>query len=86
MVVLNETQCGLVCLLQEWQDGHFLERADSGAIAAVHDAALVHVLVSHGCALTEVACKRPLLKLKGYLKHSTHSPSASLYDWYCGCM
>ena len=34
------------CLLQEWQDGHFLERADSGAIAAVHDAALVHILVS----------------------------------------
>ncbi|KAL3138626.1 hypothetical protein ABBQ32_006388 [Trebouxia sp. C0010 RCD-2024] len=34
--------------LKEWQDGHFLERADSGAIAAVHDAALVHILVSDG--------------------------------------
>lgn len=32
--------------MQEWQDGQFLERADSGAIAAVHDAALVHLMVS----------------------------------------
>jgi len=32
-------------LMQEWQDSQFLERADSGAIAAVHDAALVHILV-----------------------------------------
>ncbi|KAL0038651.1 hypothetical protein WJX79_001697 [Trebouxia sp. C0005] len=30
--------------LKEWQDSQFLERADSGAIAAVHDAALVHIL------------------------------------------
>lgn len=64
----------LVCLLQEWQDGHFLERADSGAIAAVHDAALVHVLVSHCCELTIDTFARPLPTLTDNLKHSMHSP------------
>ena len=40
--------------MQEWQDNHFLERADSGAIAAVHDAALVHILVGWLTALVPI--------------------------------
>ncbi len=40
--------------MQEWQDSQFLERADSGAIAAVHDAALVHILVGCLTALVHI--------------------------------
>ena len=36
----------MVLWLQEWGDVKVLDRADSAAVAAVHDAALVHVLVT----------------------------------------
>lgn len=59
---------------QEWQDGHFLERADSGAIAAVHDAALVHILVSHCSALLSCvyAWQGAVGGLTGCLQHGSH--------------
>ena len=52
----------VVLWLQEWGDVKSLERADSAAMAAIHDAALVHVLVrlQHFCfillSMLEVCC------------------------------
>ena len=61
--------------MQEWQDSQFLDRADSGAIAAVHDAALVHILV--GC-LTAL-----MLIVVNVLALGTHGYNVSHSERFC---